>query len=259
LPLQYGRKPRDFTRPALTLEHYLTAGGLPPAPAGDVDRCALVPKWPMYGNDQWGDCVWAMIGHMIQSWSAYAGTEVSVPKASLLKGYSDVTGFDPNAGPPGNNPTDQGTNIQDALAYWKFTGIKDSTGTYHKIAGYAAFGDCHNIVLTKQVVSTFGSVALGVNFPVSGMDQFNAGEPWTYVPGSPIDGGHAYPRVKVSGGGLDVYTDITWAKAQRESLRFNLNYTEEAWAVVSQDWIDANGVDITGLNLTQLLADMAFV
>src|SRR5437879_3603415 len=133
IQFRHGRKPPhpEDTHPRLKLAHFLT-GTLPPVPA-TVDYLSKVTDWPMYGNDDWGDCVWAMIGHTIEAATAYGqGKTVEVTEADVLKGYSDVTGFDPHAGRPGENPTDQGTVIQDALSYWRKTGVGG-----HKILAFA--------------------------------------------------------------------------------------------------------------------------
>src|SRR5581483_817640 len=87
-----------------------------------------VTTWPMYDNDEFGDCVWAAIGHQIQAFSAYGfGTVITVTNADVLAGYSAVTGFKPN-----DPSTDNGTVVQDALNYWRKTGIAG-----HKILAFA--------------------------------------------------------------------------------------------------------------------------
>src|SRR2546425_8758875 len=122
----------EVVRPRLHLGQFLT-GTYPPAPAV-VDYTSKVPEWPMYGNDQYGDCVWAMIGHSIEAATSYGrGATVEVTDADVLKGYSDVTGFRPD-----DPSTDQGTVIQDALDYWRKTGVGG-----HKILAFAQV-DIHN-------------------------------------------------------------------------------------------------------------------
>src|SRR6202451_2240510 len=41
-----------------------------PSPPEAVSYGAKVTSWPMYLNDQYGDCTCAAAGHMIQNWTA---------------------------------------------------------------------------------------------------------------------------------------------------------------------------------------------
>ena len=247
VPGKYGRKPRDTTRWAPTLEHYLTAE-LPPAPV-IVDRASKVTSWPMYLNDSLGDCTCATVGHEIEAWTAYATAEVTLPQDDILALYEAVGGY-----VPGDPSTDNGCEIQDILAYWQRTGVGG-----HKIAAYAALGDCTNLMLMKQCLQIFGTVYLGINCPESAESQFSAGEVWTVVPGSPIAGGHAIPLQRWDNAPLGDLEVVTWGALQRMTMAFATEYVEEAWVPVSTDWITANDVTITGLNLAQLEADLAAV
>ena len=258
--MKYGRLPRDTDRPALTLENYLSAAGLPPAPLV-VDRASKVPSWPMYMNGPdpdnqtlipknmggIGDCTIAAAGHMIQGWTTYATTEITISALDVLLAYEHVSGFNPVTG-----ANDNGAQMQDVLAYWKGTGIAT-----HKIAGYAAFGDPTDLTLMRQVLNTFGTVYVGVNLPESAEEEF--GNIWTYESSSPIVGGHAICLQQVVTGQIGVNHVVTWGRLQKATNAFMEHYTEEAWAVVSQDWIDANGTTIEGLDLTRLLSDMQYV
>ena len=203
-----GALPRDLTKFMPRLENYISgpirATGLPPA-NGDVDRASLVTSWPMYLNGPdtaanmalipgspsgIGDCTCAAFGHVIQSWTRYAGTEVTVPASSVLKAYVAVTGMEGGAYDPQTGENDNGCDPGDVLSYMKNTGMADSSGKVHKVAGYAAFGDPTDEELLAQVLNTFGNVYVAINFPDSAMSQFDDGEPWSVVQGSPIDGGH---------------------------------------------------------------------
>lgn len=230
------------------------AGALPPAPSL-VDYVTKVATWPMYGNDSWGDCVWAMIGHTIQATTTYGqGATVTVSEDAVIKGYSDVTGFDPNAGAPGENPTDQGTVIQDALNYWRKTGVGG-----HKILAFAEVNvkDAEEV---EAALSLFGHLQLGINFPDSAMDQFDQGEPWDVVKHARLEGGHAVslgytvdnsPQLvgRAANGNWKV---VTWGQLQEMTPAFWAKYVEEAWVVVSPEWVSAAGSSPTGLDKAAL-------
>jgi hypothetical protein len=240
-----GRLPNNPAKPRLKLGHYLTGTALPPAPAA-VDWDAAVQGWPMYGNDQYGDCVWAMIGHAIQAVTANASTEVDVPDAAVLKGYSDVTGFRPD-----DPSTDQGTVIQDALGYWRKTGLAG-----HKILAFAQV-DVANEAEMQQACALFGVVLFGMNFPTVAMQQFDAGDPWDLVEDDGgIEGGHAILgcRYDAPKGQWHI---ITWGREQPVTFAFIRKYFEEAWTAVSQEWVSASGTTPSGLDLAAFGADFA--
>jgi len=235
-----GRLPHDPYRRALIIDSFLDFDA--PRVTVPVDWLSLVTQWPMYGNDQYGDCVWAAIGHMIEAWTRYShGVAIEVTTQALLTGYSATTGFNPNA--PlvnGVNPTDNGTVIADALDYWLKVGIAG-----HKILAYAQVQDPTKIFAAMRV---FGGMMIGVNFPQSAMDQFNAGKPWSVVRKSPIIGGHA---VHVGYDGTE-YKGITWAAVEGISDPWWKTYVEEAWVVITPEWLEASGRTPTGLNLQGL-------
>lgn len=180
-----------------------------------------------------GDCVLAGADHETQIWQHAA----KKPHADLFNGltaikdYSAVTGY-----VIGDDATDQGTNVRDALKYRQKTGIRDTKGGRHKIVAYLALdpGDMNHLLSAMYL---FGAVGIGIKFPGSAMDQFNKGKEWTVVKGSSIEGGHYIPLVaKRSAPSL---TCVTWAKTQLMSTAFYETYCDEAWALLSQEAIDA--------------------
>jgi hypothetical protein len=242
---QLGRRPprTPAEAPRLALGQFLR-GPLPPVPAV-VDWVSQVAEWPLYGNDQWGCCVFAAAGHMIEAVTTYGrGTGTMPTTDELLAAYSAVTGFDPNAGPPGANDTDQGTVIQDALSYWRKAGIAG-----HRILAFAEV-DVHNITQVDSALALFGHLMIGVNFPAIAMDQFNAGQPWTTVTDDGgIDGGHAVDLGYDATGTLKV---ITWARVQTLTPAWWERYVEEAWVIISPEWLTAAGANPAGIDLHAL-------
>lgn len=237
-----GRLPNDPSKPRLKVGRFLEAT---PTYPESVDYLTRVSDYPMYGNDKYGDCVWACIGHEIQAESTYGqGSTQTVSLNDVLKGYSDVTGFDPN-----DPNTDNGTVIQDALNYWRKTGVGG-----HQILAFAEV-DVHNMDEVKAALSTFGSLHLGINFPSSAMDQFNRGERWDYVPGARNDGGHAI-HGGLYGGGVD-WKIVTWGQIQEMTQSFWDHYVEEAWVVITPEWLSAQGTSPTGLDLHALGDELA--
>ncbi len=257
-----GLIPHNPARFVPRLEDYRTTGplkvsGLPPA-NGNVDRCTEITSWQMFGNDQVGNCVEAMMLHADIAMSTYAGHPVHYNDAYGIELYSAITGY-----VPGNSNTDNGTEIQTALEYWKDTGLTAADGTNHKIAGYAQFGNPADEVLLAQVLDTFGTVLVGVSLQLDQENQFSAGEPWDYVLGDQFIGGHGIALQQRSVGGVGTLHYITWGAVQPATRKFQYfcggQGMGEAWAVVSQDWLETNGENIEGIDLQQLISDLQYV
>ena len=268
VPGKRGLKPRDRSRFIPVLETYLdprTAVALPPVPMSqDVDRASKVTDWPMYCNgpdpanatccpgspDGCGDCFWAAAAHEITAWTAYSGkSPVVVPPASVIAGYAS-TGYDPQSG-----ENDEGTDPVQGLEFLRSTGLQDAEGNYHKVAGYAAFGNPANELLLGQVLDVFGSVLVAVNIDQAQEDQFSAGQPWTYEAGSPSLGGHMI-CLQRRATGTDILKYVTWGELQPANKAFQAHQAVDAYAVVTEDWIAANGTTVEGMDLEQLLSDM---
>jgi hypothetical protein len=220
-------------------------------------------NWGMNGNDDWGDCVLAGGAHETELIGALAAGApkndfvVEVTTANSLSDYSAITGFDPNAGPPNNNPTDQGTDVQTALAYRQSTGLIDSTGKRHKIAAYVSL-EVGNLQHLLEALWIFDAVGIGIQFPESAMTQFNAGQVWSVVPGAQIDGGHYIPLIGVPAVGN--LTCVTWAKRQVLTSTFYTKYCDEAYAYITQDSLNAKTKENPGgFDWAQLSADLQAV
>jgi hypothetical protein len=259
---KYGRQPFDPSKKRLTLEKYLdprsqlSRHGLPPVPlTQDVDRASKVSSWPMYLNDQLGDCTIAAVGHMFGAWSRYArGTEVLFSDNQIQTVYSRVGGY-----VPGDPDTDNGCNMAEVLADLKAHGMTDTHGHVRKVAGFAAFGNPADETLLGQVLDVFGTVYVGINCQASIQTEFAEGRPWTWTPGEPVEGGHAICLQRRLGSGSAPLEYVTWGALQPATTGFQAGAAEEAWAVVTDLWLEANGTTVEGLDLQQLLADMAYV
>lgn len=239
----YGRLPARRDRRTLKLSAYTS--GLPKPPAA-VDWLSQVTDWPVYLNQEIGDCTVAAAGHMIEAWTRYgSGTEISVTDQDILAAYENISGYDPSTG-----ANDNGAVELDVLNYWRQHGVGG-----HKIRAFAKINH-RNLTEVRQAINLFGGIYIGIQVPQSAEDQFAAGQPWTPVCGSPILGGHAVP---VGAYDTRTFTCVTWGRTQPMSNRWWRRYVEEAWAIVTLDFLDAHGHDPQGLDLHQLLADLAHV
>lgn len=241
---KFGRRPNDPSKPRLHLSRYV--GAPLPAPPATVDWVTAVTDWPMYLNDELGDCTCACVGHMVEVFTRYgAGTTVEVTDDDVLKLY-ELQGYRPD-----DPSTDQGAVIQDVLGDWRKTGIAG-----HKVVAFASV-DVSNPAEVKQALNLFGSVDIGFNVPASAMDQFNAGKPWDVVThDGGIEGGHCVP-VQLVQDSSPAYKVVTWGAVQEMTQAFWDKYVEEAWVVITEDFLNGQGVDPQGFDLYQLGEDLA--
>jgi hypothetical protein len=212
-----------------------------PAPPATVDFGA--GTYPMYANDRLGDCVEAGMGHQVGQITRFgAGDEVLFQDKDIINAYSQITGYSPDD--PGS---DQGTYTQDAMAWWRKTGLGG-----HAIVLYASL-ELTDVASLKQAVWTFGGVGVGFNFPAYAMDQFDAGKPWdVQKKNAQIEGGH---YVLVTGYN-DQYLKVkTWGAEQLMSWSFFAKYADEAWVVLDDEMVGAGGSFRPGVNLYGLGAD----
>lgn len=234
-----GRRPNDASKPRLKLGRFLTETA--PTYPENRDYISNVASWPMYLNDRIGDCTCATVGHIIQEVTTYGqGNTVTITDNDVLRAYEAVSGYNPSTG-----ANDDGAVIQDVLNYWRKTGI----GGY-KIMAFAEV-DYRNSDELFAALNLFGTLYLGINFPSNGFDQIDAGQPWDYVPGASIEGGHA-----INAGYYDVsdkmWKVITWGQVQPMTQAFWDHYVEEAWVVITPEWFDAQGNSPTGINMYTL-------
>lgn len=223
------------TGPLLDLTSHL---GNPDVQLSDrIDYFSKVVNWGELGNTSWGDCTCASDGHIAIQQTAYGlGRADVVTNADALRAYAAISGFNPGDGPPGSNPTDRGATVLSALEYLRKTGMCG-----FKIVAHGSL-DVKNLPAVKHAVEEFGALSIGIDLPKSAMAQFNAGQPWTVVPGgSPSDGGHC---VMVAGFDSAWVYVVTWGMVVPMSWGFWDAYVDEAYAVISELWSSVTGVSL---------------
>jgi hypothetical protein len=237
-----GKLPAVFDERTLRLENYLNVAKLPPLPETS-DWFAKTSPFNMGGNDQYGDCVRVAAAHVTQTWTANAGREIITPDKMIIAEYLKLTGG-----------ADEGLVMLDFLKYWRNVGIDCPDGK-HKIGAFAAI-DPKNLISWRYTNYLFGSVFSGFILPQSAMDQFDKGQTWEVVKGSPTIGGHcvnggiATPRLINLG---------TWARKQWATVNFVGQKCDEAYAIISLDWFNKNHVTPPGFHWKDLVADLKAV
>jgi hypothetical protein len=251
MPFCFGKKPaRPWQAPAnkFRLGAYLAApAALPPLPAA-FGHQSLVAQWGMLGNDRYGCCVWSGAAHETTLLNKEAGNTVGFTEAGVLADYAAVTGFDPN-----NPATDQGTDMQDAAAYRRKTGVVDGAGKRHTIAAYLALdpGNLDHLLLAAYL---FSAVGIGIKLPASAIDQAKKDQPWDVVAGSPYAGGHYVPLVgRLAAGAL---VCVSWGRLQLMTEKFFQSFCDEAVAYVSTEDLK-NQKSPEGFSYVDLNTDLA--
>lgn len=242
-PGMFGRKPPDLTRPALVLAPYLT--GVVPAHPAATDYLGKLSGWKMLGNDQYGDCVavtWANTRRLVTS---YLTTEHYPPMADVLTVYKTQN--------PGFPSQDDGMDIQVLLGWL----VKNAPPDGVKALGFAKV-DHNNVEQVKAAIAIFGSVWTGIDVQSAQETQFGASQPWDWVPGSPLAGGHSIitggydmPRAGKLGGDEDF---ITWAQETSFTDNYWTNGVEECWVVIWPEHLGSRAF-LEGVDLAAFAAD----
>jgi hypothetical protein len=247
MALKLGKHPPVFDARTLRFGDYVKTE-LPPPPAAE-NYGAKVPAWPMYGNDRYGDCTCAAAGHMIQNWTANAAGEVSPPEASVISFYEHFVGTPP--------PPDKGCDMLQVLKYWRRQGLDA-----HRVLAFAAL-EPKNLVQAQDAVHLFGSLYIGVALPNFAVQGEMLSVPWVVPPGGAVgaaapnpENGHCIPAVGYDARNLYV---VTWGEVKSMSWPFYEAYADEAYAVLSRDFIGANEQNIDGFDLATLEKDLAQV
>lgn len=242
--VKLGKFPARVDPRTLELARYVEVGVLP-APPPALDLSAAVPDWPMYGNDRIGDCTTAAAAHMIEAWTAAAsGRSLEVEESAVVSAFDAVKIVDPAT-------REEGAVELDVLKLWRGTGIGG-----HRIGAFAAvaIGDRE---LVRTGAELFGGLYIGLQLPLRAQEQ----TVWDWTgrldgPDAPGSwGGHA---VDVVGYDAVSLTVVTWGALQRLTWSFWERYCDEAYCIVSSDFL-ADGRSPDGFDLETLEHDLALV
>ena len=242
-----GKLPPVHDNRTLNFATYLLPQLPPPPP--QVDYYTKISQWPMYGNDQYGDCTCAAAGHMIQCWTANAGKETDPSPQAVIQFYEHFVGTPP--------PPDQGCDMLKVLKYWQKTGLARD-----KVTAFAAL-ELNNNVQAQNAVYLFGSAYIGVALPDFAVKGDLPTVPWVVPPKGPVgdaapdqNNGHCIPAVGYDARNLYV---VTWGAVKSMSWEFYDAYADESYAVLSTDFIGPDGKAPPGFDMNALLNDLKSV
>jgi hypothetical protein len=178
--------------------------------------------------------------------------KLEVPDDGLvLQAYQAVVpGFSPK-----DPASDQGAEILPTLQYWKGTGFPTKGGK-NTILGF-----CQVNVKKKeevqQAISLFGNCLLGLAMPEAWVNSEGtwpaspAGAEGPWRPGS--WGGHCVPVFRYDETGVFV---VTWGTPWFLPWEAFFEYCDEAFSVLTEDWLEESGSGYSGLEVSVLLKDL---
>ncbi len=237
--------------PRMRFGTYLRESQLLPIPA-TFGRTGLFPRvgWGMLGNDQFGDCTICGAMHASMCWNKIVGRDVRFTTLDAQEDYSAVTGYI-----SGDDSTDTGADMQQVASYWRDIGMRDAHSNRHKIGAYLS-GNPDNFDHLYAGCYLLGPVGLGITVPQIAGQQFDAGEPWHIVPGSPDDGYHYVPLIDHMPNGNALV--VTWGAQQEVEQAWLAKYLKEVVYYVSEEML-INGVSPQGFALVDLMDDLPIV
>jgi hypothetical protein len=245
--LGLNHKPIRLTTPALS-DFTTPAATWPPVKPWGWENALPASQLAMLGNDKYGDCVPVAALHYAQNETANTGNPLTPTTDQALSLYTALTGWDPN-----DPATDQGTDPETLLAYWKSTGIPINNAggkeVLHKITGWATL-DITSWAQLRYAAYTFGGLFLAINCPQSALDNT---KDWNYVPGSPNVGGHG---INMTGQGSLGCKINSWGLSIPATQEFLRQKLVSAFAVITPQWLNQQGKSPSGLDLNGLTTAM---
>lgn len=206
-------------------------------------------EWGAMGNKKLNNCTIATGGHMVQTWTSNAKDfEVTVSDAEVIAAYSELTGYNPQTTKPEKSP---GSSCLDALKLWRKSGIGG-----HRIHSFVGLSGGNRQEI-QDAIYMFGSAYVGLLLPATAKTQ----GVWDVVPtdhlerkdwwkrGSNTWMAHAACAVSYSDTELTI---VTWGYEKRMTWDFYKEYSDEAFGVLSDDWIDDSGYAPNFINVDKL-------
>lgn len=214
-----------------------------------VENGITVKEWGMMRNDKIGCCTAAGAAHLEMLWTSEVDNLIYISDDDVLKFYSNTTGYDPST-----PHSDRGGIAIDILNYWKTNGFVINNNS-HKINGWAEL-NIKNPLEIKAGIYWFGGIYVGVELPLSAQNQmvWDITNPFLLGDATPGSwGGHCVILIGYNEIGPIA---ITWGIRKQMTWGWWRAYSDEAYAVLSIDYLNKNGTTPDGFNLIQLEEDL---
>jgi hypothetical protein len=243
-----GRNPKNAAdyRKVVRAGKYLKVERAPKAVDYQSNVEKELGKFPMFRNDEIGNCTCAAKAHGLQIMNDIAGHDFSPTTEQVVEAYHLSCGY-----VEGRPETDNGGIMLNVAKWWR-----DNAITEHKILAFARV-DIPDRNEVKLAIDIFGGVDMGVNLPLSAQAQEESGDVWHVVNGNSGRPG--------SWGGHDMWCSrydgkhlyyVTWDEQKPATWSWVEKYADEAYAYITEDWLDAQGKTVTGLDIAGLRRDL---
>lgn len=243
--VKLGKLPKKEDKRTFKLAKYLNTNAFPPLPPS-VSYADNITNWGMMGNDTIGDCTTAAAGHALMNWTDLNSKLFIPTENQIVQAYSAITGY-----VPGDESTDNGAACLDVLNYWKSTGIAN-----HKIGAFAEVNN-FNSKEVEYSIYLFGTIYIGIALPVSAQNQQSQWSVGPNLQGNNAPGswgGHCVIATGFDKTGFDI---ITWGERIRMTWNFWYCYVQEAYVILSPDFVAGSNQAPNGFNLKQLQQDLS--
>jgi hypothetical protein len=247
-----------IVRPKLNLADYFAADAEPPPALNRSAFMASAGARDPLGNTDWGCCGDAMTIHGIEAFHTFNQTPVPpFVVGDSLGLYSAVSGFNINAGPPGNNPTDTGTDNQQLVDYWRNQGVLCAAdGSRHSIAG-SLFVDPKDQRVTRLAIYEFLVLFRAVGLPIAAQGQNRWVQTDPNLQGNAAVGSWGYHDIPYFSYDSTWYHADSWGEDILIGRRWDQDYGVQGFVVVTQEMTNLQGVSPSGLDWTRLNQDLA--
>ena len=253
LRCKLGKKPAIFDRRTPRLASVLSAH-LPDPPAA-CDHGERFPSWPLWRNgDQLrthgppipglGDCTAVGVASAIRVMTAGRGGEIQLTDDEVV-GIYQRNGYD-----PARPATDQGAVELDVLNRWCEAGYAVGRQAPDVLTGYGGV-EPGNHDAVRRAIAMLGGLYIGLSLPDYALSD---GTVWT-APRQPfrIAGGHA---VFVHGYDADGLWLNSWAERKRMEWGFLDAFCDEAYGLLSRDWLAVNGLSPANEDFARLADEL---
>lgn len=230
----------------LELNRYVAVKDLPVPPAKDMfDTTAA---WPMLANDRFSCCTTAAAGHMVHHWTTANQHGIFLTDDDIIAAHAKLT----------DDHLLDCVSMANALKFWRKTGIGN-----HRIHSYVNVGRARQDDLSA-VIYLFGTAYIGLdlpNFAYTGNPPQIPDIPWE-IPASAsaqdtapqTSNGHCVAAI---GYDADVVYAVSWGRLKKMTWEFFLRYVDEAYAVLSADWVQHNLECPSGFDVSALERDLS--
>jgi hypothetical protein len=241
-PVRLGRVRPDVRPQALRLGAFLDKSAKPPPDQIDyLTKAAGIDR--MYGNGDFGCCVWSGKAHAAGIWSGNDGAPpVLATEREVIDQYLAYTGG-----------RDVGSVITEVLEIFRTRGITMG-GVKHKIDGWVAI-DNRDPNESKIGLLSLGGGCVGFNVPGEWMNTPNGGI-WDTPRSYSFVGGHDVEAIDYNRTGVRV---ATWAGTRTITWRAfaDPRIVDEFYGMLSGDWYNSDLLAPNGIDVSRLKAFLA--